>query len=80
MIDAVLDFISEVIKAIVQIIIISLILYSIGYFVLWVFTLGKYPKGLRSKHREDIIPGVGFLFVIFVWCGIAVYNNFIRMA
>ncbi len=74
----VLDFIYDVIKMIIFIFIWGIILYCIGYAVLWLFTLGRYPKGPRSKRRTNLISGVGLLFLVVVWFGIAGYNNFIR--
>ncbi len=76
--DDVINFIAEIIKAIIHIFIWGIILYCIGYAVLWVFTLGRYPKGPRSKRRTNLISGVGLLFLVAVWFGIAGYNNFFR--
>ena len=72
------DFIWEIIKMIIYMIIWAFILYSIGYAVVWIFTLGRYPKGQRSRRQTNLISGVGFLFLVAVWFGIAGCNNFIR--
>ncbi len=74
------DFIGEIIKAVIYIFIWGIILYCIGYAVVWVFTLGRYPKGPRSKRQTNIVSGAGLLFIVAVWFGIAGYNNFIRAA
>jgi hypothetical protein len=74
------DFIWEVIKMIIYVIIWGIILYCIGYAVAWAFTLGKYPKGPRSQRQTNLISGAGLLFLVAVWFGIAGYNNFIRTA
>ena len=74
----VIDFIGEIIKTIIYIIIWGIILYCIGYAVVWGFTLGRYPKGPRSKLQTNIISGAGLLFIVVVWFGIAGYNDFIR--
>ena len=76
--DDIVDFIWGVIKIIIHMIIWGIILYYLGYVVLWVFTLGRYPRGPRSKRRTNLISGVGLLFLVVVWFGIAGYNNFIR--
>jgi predicted PurR-regulated permease PerM len=76
--DHIVDFIWRVIKEIIYMIIWGIILYCIGYAVVWAFTLGRYPKGPRSKRRTNLISGLGLFFLIVVWFGIAGYNNFIR--
>jgi hypothetical protein len=74
------DFIWEIVKMIIYMIMWGFILYSIGYAVVWTFTLGRYPKGQRSRRQTNLISGVGLLFLVAVWFGIAGYNNFIRTA
>ena len=76
--DDVVDFILHVIKMIIFMFIWGIILYCIGYAVVWAFTLGKYPKGPRSQRQTNLISGVGLLFLVVVWFGITAYNNFIR--
>ena len=78
--DDVVDFILHVIKMIILMFIWGIILYCIGYAVVWAFTLGKYPKGSRSQRQTNLISGAGLLFLVVVWFGIAGYNNFIRTA
>ena len=74
----VIDFVGEIIKMVIYIFIWGIILYCIGYAVVWGFTLGRYPKGPLSKRQTNIISGAGLLFIVVVWFGIAGYNNFIR--
>ena len=76
--DDVVDFVLHVIKMIIFMFIWGIILYCIGYAVVWAFTLGKYPKGPRSQRQTNLISGVGLLFLVVVWFGITAYNNFIR--
>ena len=72
------DFIFDVIKMIFLIFIWAIILYCIGYVVVWTFTLGRYPKGPLSRRQKHLISGTGFLFLVVIWFSIAGYNNFIR--
>ena len=74
----VIDFIWGIIKMIILMVIWGIILYFIGYAVVWAFTLGRYPKGPRSQRQTNLISGAGLLFLVVVWFGIAGYNNFIR--
>ena len=78
--DFIWEIIKEIIERIVYMIIWAFILYSIGYAVVWIFTLGRYPKGQRSRRQTNLISGVGLLFLVAVWFGIAGYNNFTRTA
>ena len=78
--DDIVDFIWGVIKVVIHFIIWGIILYCIGYAVIWAFTLGRYPKRPRSKRQTNLISGAGLLFLVVVWFGIAGYNNFIRAA
>jgi hypothetical protein len=71
------EYILEIIKAILLAILWSWILYGLGYLALYIFTLGKYPKNLSSRHKERNISLAGIAFIVLVWFGIAGYNNFI---
>jgi hypothetical protein len=72
------DLILEVLKAIIIMLIWGWILYILGYIVLWVFTLGRYPEGPKSLRQTNLVSSVGLLFVIVLWSGLAGYNNFVR--
>jgi hypothetical protein len=72
------DLILEILKAIIIMLIWGWILYILGYVVLWVFTLGRHPKGPKSPRQTNLVSGVGLLFLIVLWSGLAGYNNFIR--
>lgn len=74
----VVDFILEVLKAIVAILIWGWILYILGYAVIWVFTFGRYPKSHETLRQTNLISGVGLLFLIVLWLGLASYNNFVQ--
>jgi hypothetical protein len=72
------DFILEVLKGVVILLIWGWILYLLGYVVLWAFTLGRYPKGPKTQRQNNLVSGVGLLFLIVLWFGLAGYNNFVQ--
>jgi hypothetical protein len=76
--DKIGGIIIEIIKTILLMILWAWILYGLGCLVLWVFSLGKYPKNMSSNHKGNIISGVGVAFIVFIWLGIAGYNNFVN--
>jgi len=75
----IIDFVSRAITTIVRMILWGIILYCIGYVVVWIFTLGRYPQHIRSPRETHLISGAGLLFLLVVWLVIAGYNNFIRV-
>jgi hypothetical protein len=73
------DLVWAIIKAIIYALIWGFLLYWLGYLMVWLFTRGKYPKNTGSLREDNFISGVGFLFLVVVWFGIAGYNNFFRV-
>jgi hypothetical protein len=76
--DDLADIIVEILKFIILMLIWGWIFYILGYAVLWVFTFGKYPKGLKSPQQANLVSGVGLLFLIVLWSGIVGYNHFVQ--
>lgn len=51
------------------------ILFQLGRIALLAFTLGRYPRGDAAKRHEDRIAGAGAVFLLILWCAIALLHH-----
>lgn len=74
-IETVVEWVIEIIKMILVMILWSFILYYLGRAVLWMLTFGRYRLKEDSYQEKNKVAWVGFLTILALWSGIAIYNN-----
>lgn len=74
-VETVVEWVIEIIRMILVMIFWSFILYYLGRVVLWVLTLGRYRPKEDSYQEKNKVAWVGFLTIVALWTGIAIYNN-----
>lgn len=73
--ENVINFVVELVKLVVYVIVWEYILFYLGVIVLKIVTILKYPSGNQLDKQVNIISGVGINTLFIAWSSIATYNN-----
>ncbi|MFK5970787.1 MAG: hypothetical protein QM487_11800 [Candidatus Marithrix sp.] len=72
--EAIFNFVIEVVKFTIYVVIWSHVLFFIGVAILKILTFFNYPTGLQFEKQINVISGVGSNAVYIFWACIATYN------
>ncbi|CAH8189876.1 hypothetical protein [Vibrio aestuarianus] len=75
MISAVLRALGSLIKIVVQLTLIEVIGYSVGWVVSKVVTFGRFPSSEATKSERAKVSYIGLASIVLILLGIAIFNS-----
>jgi len=73
--DLIANGVAAIVKFVFVWLIWSFVLLNLGRITLLLCTLGRYPRGRTTERDTNRIAFTGLVVLIFLWSGIAIYNN-----